>query len=1011
MTNLFQTILQMSAAGSIVILCVYIARLCLKAAPKIFSYALWALVLFRLLCPVTITSPVSVIPKQLVQDEFTILHDMAPDRTAADTEQSGDILPNNTILEDAVIPSDSASSPTIPNQAVDHLPDITTPIPESAISPHEENPLTLWAYFWLLGFLGMTGYSIFSLLWIYRKVQVCIHIKDNIYMAEDIDTPFTLGFVRPKIYLPTGLSEREMDYIVAHEKHHIKRLDPIIKLVAFFALCVHWFNPLAWLAFLLAGKDMEMSCDEAVMRTFPEDIRKEYSSSLLRLASGKRRISMIPLAFGENNIKARIVNVLNYQKPVFWVMTVAALLCAALALVLLTNPDENPSDDEMTSASTATETTAEVTSETLPDELKMRDFTVNRMFADLTGDGVQDMIRLSINLPESTSDFIPARFAEFLGQNWATVSVYKGIELEKYEEEPIWVYDGITDVHSGNGQLSLVHEHYTPVGGGGWHNTYNPNTPYLMRSSLYTSHGMSSYYYEVFSLTEDGEEVIVDSYATGDFSSEEYGYNPPTIPTASMVLPEFYKHLSKWDTGMLIIAADADLSDAEVQNVMYSLSESNYAGTASYNPIWHMDYYTRALGTQFTTKYFKCEFPGEWAGQLFYRETHDGMVVEIYHAKSIELGLATESGMKTDLIGKLFLVPVGQTAADMTHYFLTQNEIAHARYIGETIDGKYMPMACPSEKVISPAEPFTFTIDDWFSQAATEAYEEFFQIGAHFTDMRIAGYASGRYSTSVPAGVNFYGRDFAKYPDYGFGDRLIAAPGQPLTLEEPDGRTVLFHVNRKPEERSVSLTIDNTDYSNIFYEIPSINPPDYALWYTAIDLDPTDRSTEIMIYYSGDSMEYHVYVFSLEGDNLSYMGCTGAPIFHNAVTPHGDGTFTVWEHRQYIENNAIPVTYSIVNGTLEKAAVTEYAFLELRYHDVVKDLEVYTQQDTASEKVTLKAGETSVCITKVFTPDGEINYKDFYFYEIITDTGETYYIYHSRENWLHEHLDNLHLAA
>ena len=184
-------------------------------------------------------------------------------------------------------------------------------------------------------------YGIVTYLRLRRRLITASPLRDNIYLADDIDSPFVMGLIRPKIYLPSAMEEREQSYILLHEQHHIRRLDHVVKALAFVALCIHWFNPLVWVAFILSGKDMEMSCDEAVVKKLGTQIRADYTASLLSLATGKRIIAGMPLAFGEGNTKGRIKNLANWKKPAFWVVLVAVIVCIMLAIGLLTNPKQD----------------------------------------------------------------------------------------------------------------------------------------------------------------------------------------------------------------------------------------------------------------------------------------------------------------------------------------------------------------------------------------------------------------------------------------------------------------------------------------------------------------------------------------------------------------------------------------------------------------------------------------------------------------------------------------------
>ena len=203
-----------------------------------------------------------------------------------------------------------------------------------------EAPITIATYIWGLGALTLVFYNMVRLARLHEKLLVAESLRDNIYLADYIGSPFVMGLVCPKIYLPSDLKEQERGYIILHEQYHIRRGDHVVKVLSFAALCIHWFNPLVWLAFLLANKDMEMSCDEAVMRQIGQDIRAEYAGSLLQFATGKRLIAGAPLAFGEGDTKARVKNVMGYKKPAFWLISVAVIVCVVVGLCLVANPKE-----------------------------------------------------------------------------------------------------------------------------------------------------------------------------------------------------------------------------------------------------------------------------------------------------------------------------------------------------------------------------------------------------------------------------------------------------------------------------------------------------------------------------------------------------------------------------------------------------------------------------------------------------------------------------------------------
>nr|WP_274528381.1 M56 family metallopeptidase [Paenibacillus piscarius] len=310
---LFADLLQMSITGSLCILVVISARLLLRKAPTIYSYALWSIVLFRLICPFTFESPLSFIPADALRLPLT--------------------------ASQAAIPEFPGTFQAPLVQALE--PAVQTPAAsgEAAGSPDSSS---LWVkviqYVWLAGMGVMIMHSVFAIIRLKRDLKDAVHISGNLYETGRISTPFVMGVLKPRIYLPAGLQEQEKVYIIKHEQVHIRRLDPLIKLIAFAVLCVHWLNPLVWLAYYLMCEDMEKSCDESVIRQLGSGIKQDYSLSLLALSSGRRFSYRTPLAFGEHGTKGRIRNILHYRKPGVWTILLCITAVAALAAGLLGNP-------------------------------------------------------------------------------------------------------------------------------------------------------------------------------------------------------------------------------------------------------------------------------------------------------------------------------------------------------------------------------------------------------------------------------------------------------------------------------------------------------------------------------------------------------------------------------------------------------------------------------------------------------------------------------------------------
>ena len=313
--TLFPAVLNMSITASVAVCAVLLARLALHRAPRSISYALWAVVLFRLLCPVSLPSPLSAlnllsapvsaggtvdyIPPDLVHTEFPAVDLPVPGLSGA---------VNGLLLQGA----------------------------EQLVADPLEFPVAMATLVWLAGAAGLLAVGAVSLVRLRLRLAGAVRLRDNVWLADGIPVPFTLGLLRPRICLPSALAPEERDYIIAHEQAHIRRLDPLWRGLAWLALCLHWFNPLVWLAFVLSGRDMELSCDEAVLRRAPGDIRAAYSASLLRLAAGRSRLSPAVPPFGYGPMRERMEHIMKFRAPrkslAAAAVVAAALICAALAL-------------------------------------------------------------------------------------------------------------------------------------------------------------------------------------------------------------------------------------------------------------------------------------------------------------------------------------------------------------------------------------------------------------------------------------------------------------------------------------------------------------------------------------------------------------------------------------------------------------------------------------------------------------------------------------------------------
>lgn len=313
MSAVFLKILNMSITASWLILAVVLARLFLRKAPKWIACLLWALVAVRLLCPVSFESAFSLIPS------------------------SETIPPDIAIVQKPAIHSGIA----LVNQAVNPIiAGFSTPAPAESVNPLQA-VVPVVSIIWIAGVMAMLAYALFSYLKLRKTVSASMPLRDRIVACDDIKAPFILGVFRPRIYVPSSMSGQTLDYVISHELVHIKCRDHWWKPLGYLLLAVYWFNPLCWIAYILLCRDIEMACDEKVIRGMDKKNVAAYSQALLDCSFPRRRIAACPLAFGEVGVKQRVKGILNYKKPAFWIILLALIVCIALAVCLMTNPFSN----------------------------------------------------------------------------------------------------------------------------------------------------------------------------------------------------------------------------------------------------------------------------------------------------------------------------------------------------------------------------------------------------------------------------------------------------------------------------------------------------------------------------------------------------------------------------------------------------------------------------------------------------------------------------------------------
>ena len=313
MNELFLKIINMSISASWLVLAVLILRFVLKKAPKWINVLLWGIVAIRLICPFSFESPLSLIPSA-----ETIPLNIGMDSTP--TINSGISAINN-----AVNPIISQSNTPMAGASVNLL----------------QITIGIYEYIWIFGMIALALYTAISYWRLRRKVDTAVRYKDNIFQSENVSFPFVLGIIKPRIYLPFKMNGQYLEYVVAHEQAHICRKDHWWKPLGFLLLMIHWFNPLMWLAYVLLCRDIELACDEKVIKELGNEQRGDYTQALVACSVNRRMIAACPLTFGEVGVKERVKSVMNYKKPALWVIIIAVIVCVGVAVCFLTNPKQD----------------------------------------------------------------------------------------------------------------------------------------------------------------------------------------------------------------------------------------------------------------------------------------------------------------------------------------------------------------------------------------------------------------------------------------------------------------------------------------------------------------------------------------------------------------------------------------------------------------------------------------------------------------------------------------------
>ena len=310
MEAVFLSLVNRSITAGWLVLAVLALRLLLRRAPKSVLCAMWGLVALRLLCPVSIESPLSLIPAAKTLPETAL--------TAAQPE----IYSGVAVIDRVVNPVLTNTLAAAPGESVNPAQVLAGVLP----------------WIWLLGMVGMLGYALFTTLRLRRRVSTAVRLEQGVKQSEYVKTPFVLGLIHPTIYLPFHMESADAVHVLAHERAHIRRGDPWWKMLGFVLLAIYWFHPLMWVAYFFLCRDMEAACDEAVIRDLSQEERQGYAAALLRLSAAVPGLHACPLAFGEVGVKTRIKGVMHYKKPGFWIVTLAVLAAIVVAVCFLTSP-------------------------------------------------------------------------------------------------------------------------------------------------------------------------------------------------------------------------------------------------------------------------------------------------------------------------------------------------------------------------------------------------------------------------------------------------------------------------------------------------------------------------------------------------------------------------------------------------------------------------------------------------------------------------------------------------
>lgn len=572
MKDLFLQVLNMSISSSWLILAVIAIRFLMQKvrAPKNLCYLLWLFVAIRLLCPFTIESTMSLLPNQNILPESL---QVSKEHSFIEMKEEEKIEQEHIYGIENMFSNINNENTSNDKQGVENQ----TAGDEAVFSQNVSMDWTfVLSVIWGIGTIGFLGYGVISYINLSKKVSISVHTEDNVWICDEIHSPFLLGLGKPRIYIPSNMEEVRLPYIIAHEKEHMRCLDYLWKPLGFFLLALHWFNPFVWLAYVLMCRDIEYACDERVIRDMDNVQKKMYTESLLLCSSPRHYITACPVAFGETSIKERIKNVVTYKKPALWIVGIGLVACVVVAICFMTSPPKEDTtqngtaynndnmDDESYSSGNGVQG---IPGDEENDASTYTPFVENKVIfettADLNHDGIEDLVQTVLVFNPND---------EAIGEdvtnpaNAVFIRIYQGSSEGVYYKDAGVSTDVVSTSHSLNGTYVL---------------TEKDGQDYLIFSNMYQMQGEADYQYKVCYLDENGSEKVAASDVV-NFKCDPWGPRWEEGPYREDVIPEFREGLEKWlnETSLILVSFDV------MEEPYYTEGDCLVPASLYYEKVW-----------------------------------------------------------------------------------------------------------------------------------------------------------------------------------------------------------------------------------------------------------------------------------------------------------------------------------------------------------------------------------------------------------------------------------------